>query len=116
MPVDSFVEAADGIRLAVRDHGGKGTGLLLLHGLGEHLVALDQLAASLVDQFHVVAMDVRWSGLSEGSPRFDWSLPVGDVATVMSDMSLDKGYVVGHSWGASSRRSMQRRIPSALAW
>jgi pimeloyl-ACP methyl ester carboxylesterase len=99
VPVDSFVEASDGIRLAVRDHGGKGTGLLLLHGLGEHLVALDRLAAALVKQFRVVAMDVRWSGLSEASPRFDWSLPVDDVATVISDMSLSEGFVVGHSWG-----------------
>src|SRR5688572_18815296 len=95
---DLFVDAHDGIRLAVRDHGGDGRPLVLLHGAGTHLLSLEQLAANLSD-FRVVATDVRWSGWSGDSPVYDWRDLVRDVESVIDALSLDAPVVAGHSWG-----------------
>jgi pimeloyl-ACP methyl ester carboxylesterase len=95
---DRFVEARDGIRLAVRDHGGDGRPLVLLHGAGTHLLSLEHLAAQLRD-FRVVAMDARWSGWSGDSPTYDWDDLVRDVESVIAALSLDAPIVAGHSWG-----------------
>jgi pimeloyl-ACP methyl ester carboxylesterase len=97
--LDSFVEARDGIRLAVRDHGGHDPNLVLLHGLGEHLMSVDRLAKALEDDGRVVSMDLRWCGLSGGSAQFGWNLLVDDVETVMERLGMSDGCVVGHSLG-----------------
>ena len=99
MHEDRFVDSHDGIRLAVRDHGGDGPDLLLLHGAGSHLLSLFNLAAKLGDGFRVVTMDARWSGQSGDSDRYDWDDLVGDVEAVIEQVGLTDPIVGGHSWG-----------------
>ena len=96
---DLFVDAHDGIRLAVRDHGGHGPDLLLLHGAGSHLLSLFNLVRKLQDGFRVVTMDARWSGQSGDSDRYDWGDLVGDVEAVVAQVGLTSPVVGGHSWG-----------------
>ncbi|HLJ07665.1 MAG TPA: alpha/beta hydrolase [Acidimicrobiia bacterium] len=98
MPTDRFVEARDGVPLAVRDHGGEGPPLLLMHGAGIHLLSLERLAARL-RPFRVVTMDQRWSGQSGDSPSYSWDDLVSDVEVVIDDLGLDNPAVGGHSWG-----------------
>lgn len=98
MPKDSFVQAKDGVQLAVRDHGGKGRPLLLMHGAGTHLLSLERLAARL-PSFRVVTMDQRWSGQSGDSPHYSWDDLVSDVEVVIDGLGLDNPAVGGHSWG-----------------
>lgn len=96
---DLFLEAHDGIRLAVRDHGGDGRPLVLMHGAGTHLLSLENLAAELAGDFRVVTMDARWSGWSGDSPVYDWDDLVADVESVIAGLALDAPVVAGHSWG-----------------
>lgn len=96
---DRFVEGKGGIRLAVRDHGGSGTDLLLLHGAGSHLLSLFNLVRKFEDGFRVVTMDARWSGQSGDSETYRWGDLVGDVEAVVEQLGLNHPIVGGHSWG-----------------
>ncbi|HUP87489.1 MAG TPA: alpha/beta hydrolase [Acidimicrobiales bacterium] len=96
---DRFVDAHDGIRIAVRDHGGDGRDLVLLHGAGTHLLSVFNVARKLEGGFRVVSMDARWSGQSGDSPTYSWDDLVHDVEAVVDGLGLDDPVVVGHSWG-----------------
>lgn len=93
------IRAADGIPLVGIDYGGRGPTALLLHGLGEHLLALETLAAALSPHVRVVAMDLRWSGQSGSSSRFDWKLLVNDAESTLNSLGAPTAYVFGHSLG-----------------
>ena len=99
MHEDRFVDTHDGIRLAVRDHGGDGPDLLLLHGAGSHLLSLFNLVRKLEGEFRVVTMDARWSGQSGDADRYDWDDLVHDVEAVIDQFGLERPIVGGHSWG-----------------
>jgi len=59
---DAVVTAADGTRIAYRDHGdagGTGRSMVLLHGGGANLESMDQFAERLGGSRRCVAMDLR---------------------------------------------------------
>lgn len=99
MATERAVAAADGIRLALSDYGGTGPAVIVLHGLGDHLVSMEPLAELLLPLHRVVSMDFRWSGQSGSSPSFSWDLLVGDVETVRTALDLGPVLIVGHSLG-----------------
>lgn len=98
VPRDRVVEAHDGITLAVRDHGGDGPPILLMHGAGAHLLGLERLAREL-SAYRVVTMDQRWSGQSGDSHPYRWDDLVDDVESVLAALDLGNAVVGGHSWG-----------------
>ena len=112
---DQFVDAHDGIRLAVRDHGGDGPDLLFLHGAGSHLLSLFNLVSKLEDGFRVVTMDARWSGQSGDSDRYDWDDLVADVEAVIAQVRLTDPVVGGHSWGGMIAAHYGAAHPEARA-
>jgi pimeloyl-ACP methyl ester carboxylesterase len=102
---DGFVESHDGVRIAVRDYGGSGRDLLLLHGAGAHLLSLTNLVRKLQEDeaiggpLRIVTMDSRWSGQSGDSDTYDWADLVADVDAVIDGLGLRAPVVGGHSWG-----------------
>jgi pimeloyl-ACP methyl ester carboxylesterase len=86
------------VRLAVRDHGGDGAPVLLLHGLGGTLLHWDEVASLLTGSHRVVAMDLRGHGLSGDGP-WEWEAVLDDVRAVVDHLGLDEPLVVGHSLG-----------------
>jgi len=97
--VDGWVAVHDGTRIAYRDHGGEGRGLVLLHGGGANLESMDQYAERLGAGRRTVAIDVRSCGQSGDPAHFRLVDAAEDVATVVSALQLGAVDVVGHSMG-----------------
>ncbi|MEV7908054.1 alpha/beta fold hydrolase [Streptomyces anulatus] len=83
------------IPLAVRDFGGPGEPVLLLHGLGGTLEAWDVLE---LGDHRLVAMDVRGHGLSGDGP-WEWERVLDDIEAVVRHLDLGNPAIVGHSLG-----------------
>ncbi|MGW7552285.1 alpha/beta fold hydrolase [Streptomyces rimosus] len=98
---DIRVVAPDGVEIAVRDHGGNGPALLLLHGAGRNLVDWEIVGPLLAEGHRVVAMDLRGHGKSGGGDE-PWTFEgaVADVGAVLEELGIAGAVVVGHSLGA----------------
>ncbi|MGI4799976.1 MAG: alpha/beta fold hydrolase [Janthinobacterium lividum] len=110
---DTFIAGA-GLEIAVRDYGGHGSPILLLHGAGCSLAHWLLMAPSLAKQHHVVAMDFRGHGQSEAGP---WTLDLlmGDIEAVHRHFDFSKLAVVGHSMGGVLGTFYAARNPGVVA-
>ncbi|MET9019289.1 alpha/beta hydrolase [Actinopolymorpha sp. NPDC004070] len=86
------------VPIAVRDFGGSGRPLLLLHGAGANLAAWTSFAPLLTPDFRVVAPDLRGHGRSGDGP-WTWTDALADVEAVADHLGLAEPIVVGHSLG-----------------
>jgi pimeloyl-ACP methyl ester carboxylesterase len=86
------------VPVAVRDHGGDGPPVLLLHGAGGNLAHWSTLAPALTARHRVVAVDLRGHGRSGDGP-WDWHAVCADLDAVVAELGLDNPAVVGHSLG-----------------
>lgn len=93
------VRASDGTALRVVVGGRPGAPrVVLLHGVPQHAYAWRSVMEGLVDQFHVLAPDLRGIGDSDiPSPaRYDLDQLAADVHAVRGD---EPCILVGHDWG-----------------
>jgi pimeloyl-ACP methyl ester carboxylesterase len=112
------VVTSDGVRLAVRDLGGRGRDrdLLLVHGLASSSHIFDLVAPRLVEDFHVVAYDQRGHGESgKPSARYGFERVSADAAEVIRALELERPVALGHSWGANVVLELGVRAPSLVA-
>ncbi|MFI8258309.1 alpha/beta fold hydrolase [Streptomyces filamentosus] len=99
-----------GVVLSLRDWGGDGPGVLLLHGLAGHCGEWDGLARRLGgDGYRVLALDQRGHGASERAPEdVSRAAHVDDVLGVVEEYASGEGrlepsarsfVLVGQSYG-----------------
>jgi pimeloyl-ACP methyl ester carboxylesterase len=95
-----FALDREGVRIAGRDFGGSGPGILLLHGLAGYSGEWTQTAGWLSARGHVVALDARGHGESERVPS-DTSRPaqIADTVFAIEQLDLAPVILVGHSLG-----------------
>ena len=90
-----------GLRMHVRNWGGEGRPVVLLHGLASSCRIWDFVAPILAQDFSVIAVDQRGHGDS-GKPNdgYDFASVSSDAAMLLEGRGLHRPVVVGHSWGA----------------
>src|SRR3712207_6026671 len=93
---------ANGVSLNVRDWGGQGPALVLLHGLASTSHIWDLAAPLLAQRARVVAFDQRGHGLSQQpADGYDFATVVADLDAVLQELSIARPILVGHSWGGN---------------
>ncbi|GIV95812.1 MAG: hydrolase [Herpetosiphonaceae bacterium] len=101
VPQDRWV-SANGVRLRLRDWGGTGRTILLLHGLASTSRIWDLTAPLLRRYAHVVAFDQRGHGESEQpADGYDFETLVADLRAVLGLLGAERPVVIGHSWGGN---------------
>ncbi|GBD25510.1 Esterase YbfF [bacterium HR30] len=73
--------------------------LVIVHGLRDHSHSFDDLARSLIDRFHVLAIDLRGHGDSETTPYYAFGHFVLDLHNMVRALRLKKPVLLGHSFG-----------------
>lgn len=102
----------DGVRIAAREWGSEGAGMLLLHGLASSSHIWDLVAPRLAPTFHVVAIDQRGHGRSQKpSSGYGFDRVARDAAAAIEAVGLRPAIVVGHSWGANVALEVATRTP-----
>ena len=100
------VKGGAGLRLHVREWGNPaGPPILFIHGWSQnHLCWARQYESALVDEFRLVAYDLRGHGMSEaplGPEHYtDGTLWADDVAAIADELGLERLVLVGWSYGA----------------
>ena len=99
-PQDEYTRYG-GLRMHVRNWGGEGRPVVLLHGLASTCRIWDLVAPILAQDFAVIAVDQRGHGDS-GKPEqgYDFTSAGDDVASLLQGREIERPVLVGHSWGA----------------
>lgn len=108
---DLMVAGSD-VRIAVRDWGGSGNGLVLIHGLSRTLIDWNVIAPEFAKRCRVVAMDVRGHGRSDDGP-WSWRAAVEDVEAVAEHFQMSAPAALGHSLGGMIASMWGRKHPEA---
>ncbi|QJQ32687.1 alpha/beta hydrolase [Sphingomonas lacunae] len=92
---DRFITVADGARIHVRDSGGDGPAMVLLHGSNASLHTWEPLKRELAG-YRIVTLDLPGHGLTGATPthRYDPDEMVAAVDGVVSALGLE-GFVLG---------------------
>ena len=105
-PFDTHFQVRSGkINLSVHTCGNpQNPALILVHGYPDNHRVWSKVAANLMQDFHVVAYDVRGCGSSDAPRRIsDYALPLlsQDLVAVMDAVSPDRPvHLAAHDWGS----------------
>lgn len=95
---------------------GRGEPVLLLHGLADHGLVWQALAATLADQFHCIAPDLRGHGDSDkpSASHYDARAIAQDLEALATACQLSSVRVVAHSWAAKIALIWARQHPERI--
>lgn len=96
-----FVTLPDGARVHVRDSGGTGAPMILLHGSNSSLHTWEPLKRELGSAYRIVTLDLPGHGLTGATPtnRYDTAEMVAAVDGVATALGLQRFILGGNSMG-----------------
>jgi pimeloyl-ACP methyl ester carboxylesterase len=98
---DKYIELR-GLRFHYRELPGEGRSIVLLHGLASNAIWWNLVEPHLARRFRVTSLDQRGHGQSDKPDGgYDFATVVGDLATFIAALGLERPVVVGHSWGGN---------------
>ncbi len=114
IPEDEYTRYG-GLRMHVRNWGGEGRPVILLHGLASTCRIWDFVAPILARDFAVIAVDQRGHGDS-GKPEtgYDFASVGSDLAAMLEGRGIERPVLVGHSWGADVALELAVANPELL--
>ena len=100
-PQSRFVTLPDGARVHVRDTGGDGQPMILLHGSNSSLHTWEPLKRELGSAYRIITLDLPGHGLTGATPtnRYDTAEMVAAVDGVATALGLDRFVLGGNSMG-----------------
>jgi pimeloyl-ACP methyl ester carboxylesterase len=104
----------NGVRLQYLDWGGRGDGLVFLHGLGDSPHAYDDLAPSFSDRFRVIAYARRGHGRSEAKGPYDNGTLVEDLRQLLDHLGIQRAVLAGYSLGGNEITAFAVRFPERV--
>src|SRR2546423_1854352 len=101
----------------VRDWGGEGQPVVLVHGLASNARIWDLTAPYMIGAgLRVVAVDQRGHGQTDKpADGYDYPTITSDLRAALAVLDLRRPIIVGHSWGASVAVSYAVASPSDVA-
>jgi len=112
-PIDVTVTLDDGRALGVRVWPGRGTPLVLLHGLLDSSAGWDELARA--SERPCYAIDLPGFGRSHLPSRPRFSAYADDVVQVLTSLGVRDCTLVGHSLGGGVAAAVAERDPDRVA-
>jgi pimeloyl-ACP methyl ester carboxylesterase len=104
-----------GVRLAYREYGGAGPGVVLLHGLAGDAEEWAETAGWLRERNRVVALEARGHGDSEPLPAdVSRAAHVADVATAIEHLGLAPVALIGQSLGGHTAMLVAAQRPDLV--
>ena len=105
----------DGVELNLAVWEGKGKPILCVHGITANCCCWAVLAAALIPQYRVMAMDLRGRGRSD-KPDTGYSLDhhIRDIDRLLDDLDIDKVVIMGHSLGAFIGLAFAAQFPDRM--
>lgn len=94
---------------------GKGTPLLVIHGLFGSLDNLAQTTATLAQYYRVIAVDLRNHGHSFHSDEMNYELMAEDIIQLADHLALDKFICLGHSMGGKTAMKVALICPERVS-
>jgi pimeloyl-ACP methyl ester carboxylesterase len=116
-PVDRFVEG-DGLRIHYLDWGTAGRQpLIMLHGIGRVAHTFDHVAPHFVDDYHVLAVDMRGHGDSGWDSNGNYLVEdyVGDIEAMVASLGLDDIVLWGNSTGGRVAQVFAGKHPDLVS-
>jgi pimeloyl-ACP methyl ester carboxylesterase len=102
LPAQSRYFSANGLKLHYLDFGNPSRPpLVCIHGLSGNAHNFDGLALHLMNDHHVISIDVRGRGDSEWGPPGEYAPPVyvNDLSLMLEALELDRVTLIGTSMG-----------------
>lgn len=110
----SLFRDANGVRLHVKDYGGDGPPLILLHSTGFGQWMWAPHARELSRRFHVYAPDQRGHGDSDKVEGFGFDTLARDMAALLDALDRRAVYAAGHSSGATTLATLDTLFPGRI--
>ncbi|MFZ9682595.1 MAG: alpha/beta fold hydrolase, partial [Cephaloticoccus sp.] len=103
-----------GLSLFLRDLGGSGRPLILLHGMLGSSRNWQTVGRDLADTAHVYALDARNHGQSPHAEPMEYAAMVADVLAWMDAHTTGPVDLLGHSMGGKTAMRLACRYPERV--